>query len=713
MDPGALNLLQQAAAAPEQDPQAGGGGVARNPYAIAPGSPQPLGVPPIPGTGISPVPGPLDDAPEDIGELDPLEEPEINMIPEEPYGSMDPSPVDGPKTAIDRCPEVLKDKGKRDTLGMRLQMAASNSDLQKGDLLERIKRNEAFYENKNLAPAKLPWLGAQFFHIGMTYPRIQKRKSAFVNTVCSQERVFRMLDLGRQDRVEAVEQTLDWHLSLTNFKYRLDEMAQIAYVTNGAHWRVTFQHHPEGYEGSTITGPFAGIVLDPIHPEYMDIWPAGGNGIAGARYVGHKWEELQSDVQARQESGEWFNDNKVLGGDKRLRDRPEDLQNPQAQGGAIEDANVVLRDGIWREDLDGDGIAERYHVIWHEPSAYILEIEEYKIPFAHYVAMNLKRETGLHWTEGSVAQDMQGLQVLMNSLMNLFVWGVQMSTMPPVLTEGGTSGDSLKGYRPGTLQNVRNVKATQPLQINFQAAQMFPMILNIIKDFADSVSNVSGALTGSPSTPTEQTATAENIKYQGFQLSGSDDVNAMQQGLTQVARISLWLLAENFDVWYQMYKDQVSVESADELRRNLIIELASTDPQDAPQLQIQQAQLLLQLATTFPQAQLPIVEILRTIVNATNLKDKGDILRAIDQNAAALQQLQAQYAEQGIGQNGQNEPNGPGQPPHPGGPPALGAGRHPAIGGGPPQPSFTNPNPALAKPLAGTANGRPHGLSQG
>ena len=150
----------------------------------------------------------------------------------------------------------------------------------------------------------------------------------------------------------------------------------------------------------------------------------------------------------------YFNDQLVTGGDATLAKRREGRFTNNLAGNSAAppedcDSNVTLWDCIWRDDLDGDGKEELYRVIVRETTPTLLLIEPYTLPYHWYIDTQIKKEWGRFWCEGSPAQDLQGLQSLLNSLVNEFIWGVQMSSRPPVLTEGWQLNDSLKGYGPG------------------------------------------------------------------------------------------------------------------------------------------------------------------------------------------------------------------------------------------------------------------------
>ncbi|MCX7801354.1 MAG: hypothetical protein N2109_13570, partial [Fimbriimonadales bacterium] len=144
----------------------------------------------------------------------------------------------------------------------------------------------------------------------------------------------------------------------------------------------------------------------------------------------------------------------------------------------------------------------------------------------------------------------------------------------------------------------------------------------------------------------ESTATEQNIKFQAFQLGATDDITALTPGLKRLALVCMDMLKANFPIWHPVYADRVGVESVEEMDQPLVIELSGKSPADSPQLQSEQAQMLLQLAMTAPQLGIDPMALIKTIVMATSLPNKDEILRNFENQ-------QAQVAE--AAQNGQLE----------------------------------------------------------
>jgi hypothetical protein len=237
--------------------------------------------------------------------------------------------------------------------------------------------------------------------------------------------------------------------------------------------------------------------------------------------------------------------------------------------------------------------------------------------------------------------------------------------------------------------------------------------MQTVKEVADSVSTTPDTITGSPSNEADPTATEENIKFRGFQMGVSDDVMAIAPSLVKVARLVILLLVENFDRWYPIYGQYVAIKTVDELKALCLIEVAGKSPQDSPQMQAQQADQLIQIAGAFPQAGIPVAELVKTIVESTSLANKEDLLRALDaaqqqmgmiQNAQQLTQIMGPLMQA----KGLPAPGGAQGGPQPG--PAALPG---APGNGGPRPASAglnrgfvrNPDNANGKPATGPAAG--------
>jgi hypothetical protein len=615
------------------------------------------GIPELPGGTALPGDGPA--AP------DPMEAAMATALFEAVGESLDEER--GPATAKEKLPKKLRKAEARVELAKRISAAIKEGIRAKGDLPERIALNERLVQNRNVIPDKLPWPGAQHYHIPLAGPRLQQRKANLVSMITGQDPIFRLTHLGSRERVEPAEQTVQFFFDIVGWKENFDIAAQMAMETNCAIWRVTYQEYDNGYHGASHTGKFAGVVFDVIHPDLFVVYPANSGGIANSRFCGHRFDVRRAVVTQMQKTGEYLDDVEVKGSDEPYyMDRdPDALTEVDRHVTEDSDENIALYDGIWRDDLDGDGIEELYRVIIRESHDDLLLLEPYPLKYHHYVAMQIKREWGRFWAEGSPAQDAQGLQLLLNALVNEFVWGVQMASRPPVLTENwDLNQESIVGYEPGEYRNVRNIGKVSPVPVQFNP-NGFDFIVSLVKSFADSVTKTSETLTGAPSSSREATATEQNIKYQAFQLGSSDDVVAITQSLRQLVMLTLNILSANFSSWYPVYGESVLVQDVSELTRPYTIELAGKSPADSPQLQSQQAQMLLQLAAMFPQGGLPLGALLKSIVTATSLPNKEDIIRYIEQTEqqagqmpnVGLEDLMGMISGQG-GQSGQQQPPG-------------------------------------------------------
>lgn len=543
--------------------------------------------------------------------------------------------------SLEILPKGAKTEEERAKLAQKVSDAIDAGLRQKGGLRERTALNSKLVQNRNVRPDKLPWKDAQHFHIPLIGPKLNQRKANIVATVTMQDPVFRFSSIGDRRRIDAIERTVQFFLDISGWKERFDRALQIAMEANTAIWRVTFQNHPGGWHGASHTGPYAGLVFDVIHPDNFVVYPAGEGGIPSSRVCGHCFDMRRGEARQRIKTGEWL-EAKLSGSDSATVDSfsaertSEDLQGSNDASVDDSDDNLVFWDVIWRDDLDGDGIEKLYRIILRQTAPEIVYIEPYQLDLHWYVDMSIKYEPGRFWAEGSPAQDGQGLQLLMNALVNEYIWATQMMSRPAILTEGWQLDESMVGYEPGEYRNVRSVGKAMPVPSAFNPAG-YEGLIQLVKMAADSVTKTSDAVTGAPAVSRESTATEQNIKFQAFQIGSSDDISAITPALRRLVVLSLTLLKRFFDTWYEVYGGAVPVQSVDELEQAFTVELAGKSPADSPQLQSEQAQMLLQLAVQAPQMGIPIVDLVKSIVGATSLPNKDDILRAIDEAAMAAQ----------------------------------------------------------------------------
>lgn len=543
-------------------------------------------------------------------------------------------------------PAKLKNGERRRKIGSEIASTIEEARSARAQLSERWKLNECFVFNKNVPTPRLPWPGAQYFHIPLVGPRLMQRKANIVATITSQDPIWRFSAIGAPGSTEAVEQTFQFHLDVSGYREMLDKAVMLAMVTNQAIVRVTFQEHPRGFLGASHTGYYTGLVFDVIHPDYFVVWPATESGILNARLCGHAFDVRKRDVEALQKKG-FYLDGPLGESDDVSTLRATHVGEPDKQtsvSGTFADQVLTLWDVLWRDDLDGSGDDRLYRLIVEPQSNTVLLAEPYRYTFPWYVSLSIRWEPGRFWSESSPAQDAQGLQILVNTLVNEYIWGIQMASRPPVMVENWALKD-LEGYEPGEYRNIKNLGKAMPVPTMFNA-QGYNYIIDLVRSLSDSATKTSETLTGAPAMGKESTATEQNIKFQAFQIGAADDITAMTPGLKRLTLVCLDLLKANFAVWKDNYGDKVGVSSVEELDQPFTIELSGKSPADSPQLQSEQAQMLLQLALAAPQLGIDPLSLVKTIVNATSLPNKQELLRGFDmQTAQAAQANDGELAQ--------------------------------------------------------------------
>lgn len=564
-----------------------------------------------------------------------------------------PPPLPEPQASAKRsAPKGARTSVERQKLGMRICQAHRRGIEQKGNLPDRIKRNEEFYENRNIKPAKLPWAGAPFFHIPLTKPRIKKRKDALVQAILAPEVAFRFKKIGQQDSVKDVEHDVQLALEWQDWQQDLDAGGQIAMIANNVMFRVTFQEHPHGFEKAVHTGPFCGPVIEVAHPDYTVVFPATPGPLTGKRLIATCSEVRAADIHAAIKRKEFFEDVKLGGqADERIRKEHEkdgDLQNLNVVSDEEEDRNINKWDGLWRDDLDGKG-EKWYRVQYRLDGDTLLRIDEYPedLPL-WYAAGQIDKEYGVHWTEGSPAQDLQGLQILMNATVNQFFWTLQRLSAQTVLAERSNADPGeLVDLPPGAYVPVKNLGKTAVIG-GAGSLQGSDVLIQLIRQFADGASSVSDSVTGAPSVGRESTATEENIKWAGFQMTGSADVTAMAPCLVQIAKIIVAMLYKYWDRFSECYGDALAIQDREVLKQPYVIEIAGKAPEDSPQAQMDQARLIMELAAQFPEEGIPISELIRMIIQNSGLTNKEDLINAIDEQASMMGNMDPMQLLQGM-----------------------------------------------------------------
>lgn len=556
-------------------------------------------------------------------------------------------------------PSKLRTQDQIDALGLRIANAIRAGVRAKGRLAERIALNEKLARNVNVKPSKLPWPDAQHFHIPMLGPKLTQRKANIVKTLTGQNPMIRLTHIGDRVEVDKVERTIQFFLDIAGFREALDKAVWMAMEANQPIWRIAFQDYPEGFIRATHTGHFAGVVFDIIHPNQFVCWPATEVGVDGARFCGHAFDITVSEVKDMVRDGLLLKHDPVPTSKTTVAlveaESSDTILDQNADSGEASDELVMLYEGLWRDKLDDDE-DRLYRVVVNEEANQLLLIEPYPYQFPWYVPMPIKKEPGKFWAEGSPAQDVQGLQLLLNSLVNEYIWGTQMNSRPAILTEGWALDESVVGYEPGEVRDVRSIGKATPVPASFSAAG-YDALIQFVRSMADMATKTSDAVTGAPSVSRESTATEQNIKWTAFQIGASDDITMITPAIRRIIVVMLDQLASNFDVWYPVYRDSVPVEDVSQLQKSFVIDIAGKSPEDSPQLQSQQAQMLLQMVQAVPALGIPEVQrqLLNSIIVATTLPNKDAIIRAINQAMGAPQNMEVPNAPQETN-NGQGIP---------------------------------------------------------
>lgn len=197
-----------------------------------------------------------------------------------------------------------------------------------------------------------------------------------------------------------------------------------------------------------------------------------------ARLVGKRFEMMESDLRRAEEQWDWQQIDKVL---KRqsvgltdlsttLKDSIEGIYRKSSERGAY-----VLADGIFRTDLDGDGIDERYLFVYHPQTKTLVDFRYY--PYLHgrdcFVPIRCKKRPGRFLGRGK-CQQLDDLNSEINTQHNQRIDSRTISTVPTFKALNSAKGalgfDPTRPqtrFRPGgiiwlmTMTDVEQFKITQ------------------------------------------------------------------------------------------------------------------------------------------------------------------------------------------------------------------------------------------------------------
>jgi hypothetical protein len=529
---------------------------------------------------------------------------------------------------LNLSPEDLK------ALAARCVELVDQGNAERQQLEARWDRNEAFFDGVPLQDdAEMPYGLGACHHSPLTKPRIVALADHVVGIIASQRPMIRCTLRGTTNRANAVEDTLQFFNDGARLKPKLKQLAIQAALFGVAIMRPRFEAVlAESYqteEGVDVTpyGEFRtlGLVYDSISPRDFVLCNSRHCGIMTSPMVGHRFVRTRAEIDGYVEEGRYIEGD--LSG--AMDENPDHYRQQSTEGATqaedfIECYELYLRcmggDKPWFKAAKKEG-AHWVRVTLAYDTNHVLAVEAWTPSRPPYIDFRLSDQPdNRFWPESSVANDLQGLQIQYNQILNTVRNGAMMAAFPAVLTDGAASGS--QKIRPGAVVSVNAADKT-PLVIRFDPGAMVGLI-ELIERQADSIVGVSQAgmaiQFSGDRTATEAAAVQAG---QANRLGGY--IEQFGSPLEALADYATELLYLSADLWGEIYGEEVALEREEDLIAPARWSTSARGSFDTPAAIIAKGNQLLEM-TQLVGPMLNIEEVVRTIVNAMELPNADQIM---------------------------------------------------------------------------------------
>lgn len=520
-------------------------------------------------------------------------------------------------------------------LALRCVDLVDQANGERDQLVARWDRNEAFFDGvPQQKDAEMPYGLGACHHSPLTRPRIVALADHVVGILASQRPMIRCTLRGSSDRANDVEDTLQFFNDGARLKPKLKQWCLQAALFGVAIARPRFEavvaESYQSEEGVDVTpyGAFRtiGLVYDTISPRDFVITNGRYCGILTAPMVGHRFTRTRAEIEAYQMEGRY------LGGDLSASDdenpdhyRQQGSEPASEQEEFIECYELYLRcmgqKTPWFKKAKQAG-AHWVRVVLAYDTNVVLACDAWTPSRPPYVDFRLSEQTdGRFWPESSVANDLQGLQIQYNQIINTIRNGSMMAAFPPILTDGAAGGS--QKIQPGAVINV-NAADKSPMAIRFDPGAMTGLI-ELIERQADAIVGVSQAGMAIQFSG-DRTATEAAAVQAGQSNRLGGYIEQFGSGLEVLADYATELLYLSVDVWGEVFADEVPLEDERDLIAPARWATAARGSFDTPAAIVAKGNQLLELTALVGPTMLNVPEIIRTIVNALEFPNAEQIM---------------------------------------------------------------------------------------
>jgi len=557
--------------------------------------------------------------------------------------------------------ELLKLE-EREKLGQKLSNWVENTVDAVVAHKERCDRNEALYRLQPYDRAYKPF-GDSSCTIAM--PLMKSNLDSLVaditTSITKQAPYFSYQTYGQAlGNRDVVEDCTQWWIRHSDFDRKMKLHALMTGLNGRAVYRVTFSANAKGFHADkpdsftpqdkqmTVGGidvGSCGILVDVIHIHDVVVYPTSVPEITRARFVGHRFYLYQYEIAEKCASGEYFEDAQYglpsdTPAEKQVgRDTEWDGVDLNGSDDA-EDELVECFTGIAKLDIEEKGEFKYYEVAFIQSTGKMLFIKPYAFERPWYFSPSFHYEYDKFYYAGSVAQDLQGLQLLKNELIGLSIDGILMAAFPSAFfdAKGGYTEDQFVTAMPGRLYPVNGAPNIMTVRGTFDP-KFIPEMLGYIDAEAEGVARISR--TSNMQGYQKGTTAREVAALQQAASVASNDYLLTYAGneLCDMVDMARTFMYENFDAIKEAWGDAFPATSADQLAPGGVFEVSGKTPTDTPEVRRQAAEALLQVKMATGTQRIDGDALIEGMVEDSGLQNADQIYISPEEEMAQMQMM--------------------------------------------------------------------------
>lgn len=576
---------------------------------------------------------------------------------------------------LDVPPPIAPDE--QETLVEKLVYEYDEYQRSVSELHKTLDRNHELYEGSQGRQEKtFPWPGASNYTVPLIMSTIDSIHARIAKAVFEVDPIW----LAKARTPEGVNSAIKAQWYLDYWADEMDVAAQLDMVIHSmliegtgvakVDWvrktrKIPSQAVPDPMTGMLQGGgpsfvtEFEGPSLYHIPLKDFVLIPADAPTIDDAVYVGHRVFLTTQQLRDRQESGFYFNVDKLLEASKgdavsQRTPHPSKLVNPNTTGGRYEETNTYEVVEMYGDYDFGDGPVPSL-MTFNPAEKILLRLEPYPYEYgrAPYLDFRVYPRVNFFFAR-SVPEVLESTQEELTALHNMRADAIMRRIAPPILRQTGSPWNPDEGYwEPGQIIDVTDPSELTELPLSDVPNGMFAHEQDLMA-FTERVTGMSDYFMGR--SPTQNRTATEVNRVTSEGLARMDvAISRFQNSMKQLAWTLWWLLYQ-----YRPYIDTFYAEN-----QNMSISKAEMRPQSAnglmpfefiPQGQLsdaskeskrQQDLMLLNVVGQFLTQFYPdgIQYMLDTILRDFDVQDRSRILGP---SWNALQQQLQQAFQQGV-----------------------------------------------------------------